>query len=90
MRQNSFLPFDPLLRLYRAEFGMQRIYPLDLGRVTKVGLLDRGAPPRSDPVSSASDSPKRRPVSVHIPQGRIFCGCIQLTAGVEAPASAAA
>lgn len=73
MRRNCFLPFDPLLRLYTAEFGMRRIYPGDLGRVTKVGLLDRGAPPSLQP----------RLLSIRLPE-KEACQCSNSTGQIGA------
>lgn len=69
---------------------MQRIYRGDLEKVTKVKLLDRGAPPSLRPRLLAIRPSERSAVNVKIPQGKMFCQCLRLTAGLETQASAAA
>lgn len=58
--------------------------------VTKVKLLDRGAPPSLRPRLLSIRLSERSAVNVKIPQGKMFCQCIRLTAGLETQASAAA
>lgn len=59
---------------------MQRIYRGDLEKVTKVKLLDRGAPPSLQPRLLSIRLSEKTAVSVEIPQGKMFCQCVQLTA----------
>lgn len=63
-RRNSFLPFDPLLRLHTAEFGMQRIYPGDLGRVTKGGVVRQRCAALAPTPSPLHQTPRKGGLSV--------------------------
>lgn len=81
------LLFDPFVRLYTASFGMQRICRGDLEKVTKVKLLDRGAPPSLRPRLRGIRPSEKSAVNVKIPQGKTFCQCICRT-GTQASAAA--
>lgn len=69
---------------------MQRIYRGDLEKVTKVKLLDRGAPPGLRPRLLSIRLSEKSAVNVKIPQGKTFCQCVRLTAALQTQAKAEA
>lgn len=73
------LLLDPTVLLYTASFGMQRICRGDLEEVTKVKLLDRGAPPSLRPRLLGIRLSEKSAVNVKIPQGQAFRQCISRT-----------